>query len=362
MVFMALDHVRDFVTNQRVQPERLAQHGSAALFFTRWVTHFCAPAFALLAGVGIGLMMERGSSRAETSRFLLIRGLWLVVLDLIITPVGWRFSFDSLPAFALVLWSLGLSMIVMAGLIYLPRVLVAVLSVVMIAGHNLFDGVSPDAWGSFAWLWHVLHVPGFAIPNVLLIAYPLIPWVAVMAVGWTLTPMIRNSRFLIATGAATTALFLIVRSVNHYGNPFPWTHMPTAGLTVASFLNVMKYPPSLDFLLMTLGPVLTALALLDRARGPVAEFFSVYGRVPMFYYVVHIAVVHAVGVAIAFAQSGTIMRIPAVVNPDAIPAWYGVGLPGVYASWILVVVLMYPLCRWYMRLKATGDYPWMRYL
>ena len=366
MVLMALDHVRDYVTNVRVQPENLAR-GSAALFATRWVTHFCAPAFSLLAGVGIGLALDRGKPAGEMSRFLVVRGVWLIVLDLVVTAAGWQFGFHLIPAFALVLWALGLSMIVMAALIHLPRAIVAIGSLLMIATHNLFDGVRPESWGAFAPLWHVLHVPGFAIPGKLFIAYPLVPWVAVMALGYVLAGVyrwdgMRRRAFLIQMGIAATVLFLVVRGINAYGDPAPWTTQRTTGLTVASFFNVRKYPPSLDLLLMTLGPTLVALALVQRARSRVAGWLSVYGRVPLFFYVVHIYMAHALAVALAFAQSGTLRRVLAVTDPASIPAWYGVSLPGVYVAWAVVVVAMYPLCRWFGRLKQERRDWWLSYV
>jgi uncharacterized membrane protein len=182
MVLMALDHVRDYVTNLRFPPEDLTR-SSAALFATRWVTHFCAPTFFLLAGVGIGIALNRGMAPARMSRYLVTRGLWLLVLELVITPIGWQFGFDFIPAFALVLWALGWSMIVMALVVHLPRPLVLGLSLALIAGHNLLDPIRPNDLGGFAGFWHFLHAPGFVIPNVLFIGYPLVPWVAVMALG-----------------------------------------------------------------------------------------------------------------------------------------------------------------------------------
>jgi uncharacterized membrane protein len=366
MVLMALDHVRDYVTRLRIQPEDLAR-SSAALFATRWVTHFCAPTFALLAGVGIGLAMRRRSA-AETSRFLLTRGLWLIVLDLVITPIGWNLGFDLVPAFALVLWALGLSMLVMAALVHLPKPVVAAGALVLIAGHNLLDGVRPQALGALAPLWHVLHVPGFAIPGVLFVGYPLVPWVAVMALGWVLADVwqwdaARRRTFLLRAGLAATVAFVVLRMLIGYGDPAPWTAQRTPALTVASFLNLRKYPPSLGFLLMTLGPALVALALLERARGPVARWLAVYGRVPLFYYVAHILVAHLVAIGLALAQGGTLRRISIIAHPETIPSWYGVGLPGVYAAWLLVVLAMYPLCRWYGALKARrADWWWLGYL
>ena len=366
MVFMALDHVRDYVTELRFQPEDLAR-GSALLFATRWVTHFCAPAFFLLAGMGIGLSRLRGATAGAQSRYLLARGLWLLVLELIVTPIGWQFGFDLLPAFALVLWALGWSMILMAILVHLPVGLVAAVSVVLIAGHNTLDRMQPPSLGSFAGVWHALHVPGFVIPNVLFIGYPLVPWVGVMALGYALAEIYdwepaRRRRFLIAVGSALVVAFVALRAVNGYGNTFPWTPQRTAALTVASFLNLRKYPPSLQFLLMTLGPTLVFLALAEGARGAVARFLSVYGRVPLFFYVAHIFVAHAVAMLLAYAQGGEWRRIQIISAPQLIPDWYGVGLPGVYLAWITVVLLLYYPCRQFAQLKERRTDWWLRYL
>ena len=366
MVFMALDHVRDFVSRDHFQPENLAR-GTAALFATRWITHFCAPTFFLLAGVGIGIAMQRGRTAAQMSRYLVTRGLWLLVLELIITPIGWRFSFQLLPAFAVVLWALGWSMIAMAALIRLPHRVLAALALIVIATHNLTDGVRADSLGAFGWLWQFLHVPGFVIPGKLLVAYPLIPWVAVMAIGFVLADVYswdaeRRRRSLLLWGGAAAALFVVLRALNGYGDPGPWQTQRTGALTVASFFNVRKYPPSLLFLLMTLGPALIALALTENSRGRVARWLSVYGRVPMFYYVVHIFVAHLTGALIALAQGGHLMAIPVMTNPDAIPAWYGLSLGGVYVAWACVVAAMYYPCKAMAQLKERRRDWWLSYL
>ena len=366
MVLMALDHVRDYVTKLRFQPEDL-QQGSAALFATRWVTHFCAPAFFLLAGVGIGLAMQRGMSAAAMSRYLVTRGLWLLVLELIITPIGWQFGFELFPAFALVLWALGWSMIVMAALVHAPKAMVAALAAALIVGHNVFDGVRPDAFGAFAPLWQFLHAPGFIIPGVLFGGYPLIPWVAVMALGYLLANAYqwdteRRRRMLVLVGVAAIAAFIVLRAMNGYGNSTPWSSQRTPALTVASFLNVRKYPPSLLYLLMTLGPIFIALALTERAGGAVAKWLDVYGRVPLFFYVGHIFVAHLAAMALALFQSGELRRVPIIHDPAAIPASHGVGLPGVYLAWAIVVLLMYYPCLRFARLKETRREWWIRYL
>jgi len=366
MVLMALDHVRDWVTNVRFPPEDLSQ-SSAALFATRWVTHFCAPTFFLLSGVGIGILLSRGRRPSELTRFLLMRGVWLLVLELVITPVGWQFGFRLIPAFALVLWALGWSMIAMALLVHVPRIAVALIAFAMIFGHNLFDAVQPDSLGSFAAVWRVLHVPGFVAPGVLFVAYPLVPWIGVMAAGFLIArayewDATKRRRLLIAGGVAATVLFAVLRFANAYGNPGPWTPQRTPALTVASFLNVRKYPPSLHFLLMTLGPALAALALAERARGRIARWLSVYGRVPLFFYVVHIFVAHALAMMLAFAQGGHVRRIQVITEIGTLPAWYGVPLPGVYLAWALVVMLLYYPCRQFARLKETRHDWWLRYM
>ena len=365
MVLMALDHVRDYVTNVRIRPEDLSR-ASVALFATRWVTHVCAPAFFLLAGVGIGISMGRGRSSAHMSRLLLTRGLWLVFLDLTVSAIGWQFGFDFLPAFALVIWALGWSMIVMAALVHAPRGVIASVSLAAIALHNLLDGLPPEALGRFAPLWHFVHVPGFAIPGTLFIAYPLVPWFAVMALGYVLAPIYewtpaRRRRVLVWSGALATASFVALRLVNGYGNPAPWSALSTPALTVAAFLNVNKYPPSLLFLLMTLGPILVGLAYAEGLRGRVAGWLSVYGRVPLFYYIGHIYVAHAVAILLGLAQSGELRRFPVVSDPASIPPWFGVPLWGVYLCWIAVVLLMYVPCRWFARLKEERTDWWLSY-
>jgi uncharacterized membrane protein len=365
MIFMALDHVRDWVTNQRFRPEDLSK-STPALFATRWITHFCAPTFFLLAGVGVGILYLRGKTADSLSRFLLIRGVWLLILELIITPVGWQFGFEFIPAFALVLWALGWSMLLLALLIHLPRPLVAVFCGALIFGHNLLDPIKPAALGRFAGLWNLLHVPGFIIPNKLFVGYPLIPWVAVMATGFLLATVYawepqRRQRFLIQAGGAAVLLFIALRALNGYGNPGPWAAQRSSALTVASFLNTQKYPPSLDYLLMTLGPALIALALAERVHGRIADWVAVYGRVPLFFYVVHIFVAHALAVVLAYVQGGELRRIQVVNHPDLIPAWYGVPLVGVYAAWAVVVLLLYFPCRRFARLKNTRSDWWLSY-
>ena len=348
MVVMILDHVRDFLPIARVSPTDLATT-TPALFFTRWVTHFCAPTFVLLAGVGASLAGSRGMSRGELARFLLTRGLWLIVLEE--TWINLLVFFPPTTLVATILWAIGWSMIALAGLIYLPRVAVAAVGVVMIAGHNLLDGFDVPGDGLGAVLWRVLHGRGLVtlpggIP--LLIAYPLVPWIGVMAAGYSLGPMLllpheRRRPILLGLGLGLTAAFVALRFLNVYGDPTPWSVQPSPTFTVLSFLNCLKYPPSLLFLLMTLGPAIAALGLLDRGAGRWAEPLRMFGRVPLFFFLLQWPLVR--GLPLAVTAAG-----------------FGEGLPVVYVTWLVVLALMYLPCRWFAGVKRRHRWAWLSYL
>ena len=273
MIIMALDHVRDFFSRDAMlfSPTDLART-TPALFLTRWITHFCAPVFMLTAGMGAFLWWQRNRTRKQLSEFLLTRGLWLLLLELVVMRVAYYFSFSlQYPVFLLVLWSLGASMIALAALVWLPTRLLAVLSIAALALHNCLDGVQPSQFGAAAPVWNILHQQGaFPVAGLLVIvAYPLAPWIALIAAGFCLgrvflmEPAVRR-RILLWIGAGSTLAFVILRAANVYGDPAPWTAQKTAAFTLFSFLNCTKYPPSLDFLLMTLGPALLVLAWFDR--------------------------------------------------------------------------------------------------
>lgn len=359
MILMALDHTRDYFTNLRFPPENLAL-ATPALFLTRWVTHFCAPTFFLLTGVGAALAVMNGKTRKQISWFLLTRGLWLILLEMTVLQVAWNFAI-GFPLFLIVIWTLGWSMIVLSALVFLPRWAIAVFSVALIIGHNVLDPIKPDSFGSFAPLWNFLHVPGFVFGKAL-IGYPLIPWCAVMSLGYVMGALYEwapasRTRFLIRAGAAMIIAFVLLRYFNLYGNPTPWTVQRSAAMTVASFLNVLKYPPSLMYLLMTLGPAFIALALFERVRGALARAIEIYGRVPMFYYVVHIFVIHTLAYLFAVVQGGRADFIN--LDVASFPKWYGASLAGVYVAWAAVVVILYFPCRWYANLKARRRDLWM---
>jgi uncharacterized membrane protein len=368
IVLMALDHVRWFLSEARFDPTDPALT-TVPLFVTRWVTHFCAPVFMLLAGAGAYLSLGRGRDVPGLSRFLLTRGLWLVLLELTVARFGWTFNLDYRYSSALVLWALGWCMVALAVMVRLPRAAVAALAIAMIAGHNLFDGVTPAAWGRWSWLWTILHVAGPIDmgPVRFDVLYPLVPWIGVMAGGFALGPVLaappaRRDRALVSAGLAMTAAFLVLRLANGYGDPAPWTPQSTPVRTTLSFLATTKYPPSLLFLLMTLGPALAAVPLFARWRGPVAEVVRTLGRVPLFFWLLHVPLIHAVALLLSALRYGTI--VPWLVdNPPAEPpTGYGYGLVVVYAVTLGVVAGLYPVCRWFAALKRRRRDPWLSYL
>jgi uncharacterized membrane protein len=354
MVIMALDHVRDFFSTARFDPLDLAAT-TPAYFLTRWVTHFCAPVFVLLAGVGAFLYAARGRTPGQTALFLLTRGLWLVVLELTLVHYGWYSTFDLHQILAQVIWAIGWSMVVLAGLVALrlPRWAMAAFALALIAGHNLLGGLDRASLGALEPLWTVLHRPGpirLAPGYTLLILYPLVPWVGVIAAGYALGPLCLQAaterrRWLLWLGGGLTAAFCLLRLSGLYGDPRPWLPRPEALLSLFDFLNVEKYPPSLQFLLITLGPALLLLAWLDqRAQpGPVARFIITFGRVPLFYYVLHLLLINALS----------------RVLPSLGAGW---DLPSVYLVWLAVVVALWPICYLFARLRARRPAWWLSYL
>jgi len=382
MVVMALDHVRDYFSGAAYPAEDLT-HPSVALFLTRIVTHFCAQVFFLLAGTGAYLSLSRGRSLSQVSYFFATRGLWLVVLELVVIRLAWNFNLTTLPV-AQVIWALGWSMVAMALLVWLPVRWMAAFGIAMILFHNLLDRIDLAALAVFPRLWTVLHVPGmvtFTPHTHLFVGYPLIPWIGVMAAGYALGALFRRPDrrvLLFWIGFAATVGFFIVRGINHYGNGTPgdqtifpttlgpWHVQRTFVFTILSFFDTVKYPPSLDYLLMTLGPALIVLALLDRVTadsGP-SRILMVFGRVPLFYYVIHIYLIHLLAIVVA-ALCGQpyawMWQITMFVQPH--PAHYGYGLPVVYLMWAVVVATLYYPCRWYMNFKARHrDWSWLSYL
>jgi len=378
MVLMALDHTRDFMTYQRFAPEDVA-HTSGALFFARFITHFCAPVFAFLAGTGAFLATRRGKSVQQVSRFFLTRGLWLVLLEFTVVDFAWGF----VPwGHGGVIWILGWSMVAMALIVYLPVRWIAALGLGMIATHNLLDRINPASFGRLSWLWTFLHTPG-RIPLghfQFSVRYVVIPWVGVMATGFAFGSLLLRPdrrKWILTIGLCATALFFVLRGLNLYGNgiaglPFgyprsagPWSVQPTLSLTAVSFFNTLKYPPSLDYLLMTLGPSLVLLGLLDKAKAErgLSRILVVFGRVPLFYYVLHLYLLNTLAILIALAFHQPVLHGTVIADFATKPAGYGHGLPFIYAMWILSVVILYRPCLWFMKLRSRHrDWAWLSYL
>jgi uncharacterized membrane protein len=375
MVVMALDHTRDYIHSAAMlsRPEDLATT-TPAIFFTRWITHVCAPVFMFSAGLGAFLRLERGGTTADLSRFLWTRGLWLILLEVTLVRLGFFFNFDYSVLLLLVFWALGWSMIALALLVHLPYGVLVAVSLGLIVLHNLADGVRAAAFGSWAWIWNLLHQQGFIqTPGpALVVAYPLVPWIGVMAAGFCLgrvylLPAAERSRLLVRLGLALTLAFVVLRLVNLYGDPAPWTGQRTPIFTVISFLNTTKYPPSLQFLLMTLGPAIALLGWIDGARPSERHPLLVFGRVPLFYFVVHVPLIHAMAIALTWltygAQSFLFLPPPTLGTPrDLFPPGYGWSLGVTYAVWMAAVIILYPVCFWFMRLKQRRREWWVSYL
>jgi uncharacterized membrane protein len=370
MVLMALDHTRGYFSNPFPDPTDL-EHTSVALFLTRWISHLCAPTFVLLAGTGAYLAARRGMAKPALAWFLLTRGLWLVLLELTLVKVSWTFTLDVHNYNAGVLWAIGWSMVVLAGLVFLPTGIVTALGVILIAGHNLLDPVRAADLGPFSDLWEILHRKEMYRKEPLEFfggavrfgtQYPLIPWVGVMAAGYGLgallcRPTAVRRAGLLGIGAVLCLGFLVPRAANGYGDPDPWSERPDPWFTMLSFLNCHKYPPSLLFLLMTLGPALLLLAWFERAPHLPDRLLLVFGRVPLFFYVIHIPLVHALARVAALARYG-----PAVFAAEQLPPDYGYRLPVVYGVWLAVVLALYPLCRWFAGVKRRHRAAWLSYL
>jgi uncharacterized membrane protein len=369
MALMALDHVRDFFHVQALQfdPLDFAQ-SYPALFATRWATHFCAPVFVFLSGVSIHLQRTRGRSHGGLSRRLLARGLWLVLIELTLVGFAWSFSFDFL--FLQVIWAIGWSMVALAALVWLPTPVVLAIGLAIVAGHNLLDPLQPAQFGALAPLWSALHESGPILVDGQLVgffAYPLIAWVGVMALGYGLGPVFRldppvRRRTLYALGAGAVATFVLLRLLDGYGDANNWEVQATFAQTAMDVLSTTKYPPSLQFLCMTLGPALLSLPLLEHLRGRAAEPWMTFGAVPFFFYVLHIYLAHGLSAALSLAQGYPVWGVGDLFRGAQGLQGFGVSLPTTYGVWLLVLALLYPPCRWFAALKRGRRDWWLSYL
>ncbi len=362
MVIMVLDHARDYFSGFPADPTDL-QHTTTLMFFTRWITHFCAPVFIFLSGTSVLLSMGGKGGRKKAAWRLLTRGLWFIFLELTIIRFGWLFNLDYSFIVFQVIWAIGWSMIFLSALIFLPMPAILTIGLIMVSGHNLLDGVPPPG-GAMGTLWQVLHIQspihyGPGNSHMIFVIYPLIPWVGVMALGYCFGAIIRQpvasrNRSLYVLGGGMVLLFILLRYSNLYGDPSPWQPQSSAWFTVLSFINCTKYPPSLLYLLMTLGPAIFAMPLLERTTGPVGRFFSVYGWVPFFFYVLHIYLLHSMALV---AQ--TVLHSPTTTTVFTHPAY---PIAVVYGCWLGAVLLLYLPCRWFMRVKMRDKRWWLSYL
>ncbi|HEV7609145.1 MAG TPA: heparan-alpha-glucosaminide N-acetyltransferase domain-containing protein [Steroidobacteraceae bacterium] len=376
IVVMALDHVRDFVMTAAVQDPTSDPSAGPMLFATRWISHFCAPAFVFLAGTSAGLMAGR-KTPAELASFLLTRGLWLIVLEVLVVSTANSFAPTGIAELGgrtyvglQVIWAIGASMVVLAGAQFLGRRACLAIGAAIVLGHNLLDASWPAAstTGSTGPVWVALHARQLyeVGPLSIFISYPLLPWIGVMLVGYGAAglfelPETQRNRWLVRIGIGMVIAFILVRALNVYGDPQPWKSGATgAAASVMSFLGTTKYPPSLLYLLMTLGPAAIACAYVDRLYGPIKNVLMTFGRAPLAFYVAHFYLIHVLAILLGIAQGFAAEQF--FTRFRYFPEGFGVGLPGVYLIWITVVVSVYPLCRWVAAVKARRRDWWLSYV
>ncbi len=368
MVIMALDHVRDYFWNVRFDPLDLEQT-NGALFMTRWITHFCAPIFVLLAGLSAGMMAARRTT-AELSRFLFTRGVWLIFIEFTVITFGWTFQPITSLFILQVIWAIGVSLVVMSALVWTPTWFIASFAVIVVFGHNLLDfGLFPlpGSVNGAGPLWHGLHNTVYTLDLGFpaFIAYPVIPWIGVMPLGYLMAVLYKmdankRQQLLIGFGVAAIIMFIILRVINFYGDPNVWVSQKETLWNFFAFINVTKYPPSLLYLLITLGPGLIMLSYAEKWRGLFVNWMVTFGQVPFFYYVVHIYVIHVAALAASEYQGLGWQAL--MKDPFAFPAEYGFSLPVVWIVWFVLVVTLYPVCKWFADIKNRRKYWWLSYL
>jgi uncharacterized membrane protein len=362
IVVMALDHVRDFIGITGFEPEDVTRT-TPAWFATRWITHFCAPTFVFLAGTSAFLYGHK-MGRAALQRFLLTRGAWLILIELTVVHFGITFDFFTY-AEVQVIWVIGLSMLTLSAVIVLPKGVIVAITVIIIFGHNLLDNLHFDslAWYLFHEKNHTASLGNYLVD----VRYPFIPWPAVMMFGYLIgevfvwDPPKRTTRLTI-WGLSIIAFFIVIRLINQYGDPHHWSPSDRGVLySFLDFINTTKYPPSLLYLAMTLGPVIYFLPKLERVNGRVANFFLTFGKVPFFFYIIHFYLAHLAGVV----YNGLVYndwRAYMLVDPKTWPEGYDPSLLVIYVTWALLIGVMYFLCKWFVGVKKRRSDWWLKYL
>lgn len=375
MIIMALDHTRDFFHKDALTGDPLNPDTTTSiLYFTRWVTHFCAPTFVFLSGLSAWLQSRR-KTKKELSRFLITRGLWLIAVDLIIMSLGFTADIHFSTLVLETLWAIGISMAILGLLIWLPFTLILTIGVVIFFGHNLLDFAERSRQTPVPFWWSLLHqvrIEPLSNNQSLFIFYPFLPWTGVLLLGYccgklfTSMEALKRNKILLWTGTITIIFFIVFRFINVYGDPRPWKVQDTTLKTFFDFMNVQKYPPSLLFLCATIGPGLIFLALVKNTQTRIAKIACVYGRVPFFFFIVHFYILHIVAIVAYLARGHSFMEgmkgVTGVLFKFAVPG-EGYSLPIVYVIWIAVVVALYPLCKWYDRYKMNHkEKLWLSYL
>lgn len=375
MIIMALDHVRDYFheTASIDSPTNLLTT-TPFLFFTRWITHFCAPTFVFLAGISAYLTGQK-KNKKELSIFLLKRGLWLIFIEVAIVTLGWTFDPLYHVLILQVIWAIGLSMMILGLMIWLPANIILFCGIMIICFHNLLDQAEISRNGKVGIFWDILHHGSFEsikfAPNhFFLLMYAFLPWTGIMLLGYGMGRIFANSfspgrrrKILIVTGSVFFLIFFILRSYNHYGDPVYWNIQRTQLFSWLSFINLSKYPPSLDYIALTIGTAMIVLGLLDRVSRDSFNFIRVFGRVPFFFYVLHIYLIHSLAVILFFVQGYSSKDIapqnaPFYFRPDH----FGFGLIGVYLLWFAVILILFPFCKWYDEYKSTHKKWWLSYI
>ena len=371
MVIMALDHIRNFAHHGALMGNSPLDFSTTStyLFLTRWITHFCAPVFVFLAGTSAFLYGDKIQNKKQLSRFLFTRGLWLILIEVIIVSFAWRFSFSSFGIGLQVIWAIGISMVFLSALVYLPWKMLMAVGIVIVALHNALDGFSEIPNNISGVLWSLTHVQhGFRISDSfgIFVAYPFLPWLGLMIMGYCTGILfhsnfdpVRREKILFRLGCLLILLFILLRSGNFYGDYRHWKNQATGMFTILSFINTVKYPPSLLFMLMTIGPALIFLSFAEKIKGKLASVIVIIGRVPFFFYICHLYLFHLMAWVLILLTGQTDFRhLYNGDHPDAI----GFQLRYVYFIWISGLVILYFACRWYNRYKSTHRHWWLRYL
>lgn len=377
IILMALDHVREFFYYPHLNDDPLSQGAEYwPLYFTRWITHLCAPSFIFLAGISAGLMAERKSSNT-LARFLILRGFWLIFMEMSIVTIGWTFSLYGISEIngehfiiLAVIWAIGASMVVLGVLQYLPVNIVLGVGLGIIFGHNFLDyywPVTEKGGMEIAPFWVILHTQGSIIVENfrLFFYYPVIPWIGVMALGYGCArlynlPSQVRVKALTAMGITFISCFILLRFHNLYGNPVPWYSATTHFETFLNILNVEKYPPSAAYLSITLGICFLLLSMAESWQGPLSKVMQTFGKVPFLFYIAHLYLIHLLAALFGLIQGysyATMFNFFAFYPKD-----WGVSLAWVYWICLLVLIMLYPLCSWFCKVKRLRKEWWLSYL